>query len=106
MADAIQNKTKRCNHCKEVKPIECFVKNKIRKDGYHDECKACQKEWRAKNKEKAAKKWKIYYKKNKEKINENKKNTPRQIKKKQQRKENPIERNIKKKYQNIIKIIE
>lgn len=34
-------KSKRCSKCKEVKLIENFSKNKGRKDGYANECKAC-----------------------------------------------------------------
>jgi hypothetical protein len=35
---------KRCEHCKQKKELECFNKNKSRKDGYADCCKNCRKE--------------------------------------------------------------
>jgi len=47
--------TKTCNHCKTVKPIECYSKNKANKDGIHNRCKSCDMkkslEWKEKNKE-------------------------------------------------------
>ena len=35
---------KTCTKCKIEKPFEAFHKNKHRKDGYHTECKECNKE--------------------------------------------------------------
>jgi hypothetical protein len=44
--------TKTCNHCKTVKPIACFSKNRSNKDGTHNRCKPCDLEagraWRDK----------------------------------------------------------
>ena len=37
---------KTCYKCKEEKPFSDFHKNRTRKDGYHNQCKACKKEWR------------------------------------------------------------
>lgn len=36
---------KRCSHCKEVKDISNFCKNKSTKDGYHHQCKKCASEY-------------------------------------------------------------
>lgn len=50
---------KTCKKCKEEKPLEMFSKNRRRKDGYQDWCKACikirDKENYANNKTKFAK---------------------------------------------------
>ena len=35
---------KRCCKCKKKKELECFHKNKSKKDGYADYCKDCKKE--------------------------------------------------------------
>jgi hypothetical protein len=37
----MENKMKKCGHCKELKPLESFCKNKRCKDGYHYTCKQC-----------------------------------------------------------------
>ena len=42
MSKPIQTKT--CRVCKETKPISEFYKNKHCKDGYLNDCKACQNE--------------------------------------------------------------
>jgi len=33
--------TKHCSHCKEIKPIKNFPRNRTTKDGYRDQCKVC-----------------------------------------------------------------
>ncbi len=38
--------TKRCGHCKEFKPLDCFGNDKSKKDGKAVTCKACNKEYR------------------------------------------------------------
>ena len=44
---------KRCSTCKKNKPESDYQKNRARKDGLHDKCRECQKEyfagWRKKN---------------------------------------------------------
>ena len=35
---------KRCSGCKQKKELECFDKNKSKKDGYASYCKDCRKE--------------------------------------------------------------
>jgi len=39
----LKRKVKRCPRCKKIKPIECFHKNKCRRDGRSDYCKECKK---------------------------------------------------------------
>lgn len=38
--------TKRCYVCKQVKSIDSFVRNRTKRDGYKDECKACTNAYR------------------------------------------------------------
>jgi len=57
-------KKKRCCHCKIIKPLDCFSKNKSKKDGKQSRCKECRKKYYEKNKDKIA----AYQKKNKDKI--------------------------------------
>lgn len=63
---------KQCCTCREVKPIECFTKNRSRKDGYSEMCKVCKQrfcsEYEAKNKEKVKLKQDNYRAKNREKL--------------------------------------
>ena len=33
--------TKRCSHCKQIKPILDFPRNRTTKDDYRDQCKVC-----------------------------------------------------------------
>lgn len=51
---------KKCNRCKEIKPIENFCKTKSNNYGLSTWCKECRKEY-----------YKIYYKNNLEKLNRN-----------------------------------
>ena len=64
---------KKCSKCGEVKLLECFSRDKTRKDGYSVECKKCNTEYgakyRAKNREKLNAKAAEYHAKNREKIN-------------------------------------
>ena len=39
-----QSITKRCSHCKQVKPLFEFHKNQASKDGRQNQCKICMKE--------------------------------------------------------------
>ena len=61
---------KRCSTCKETKFFDMFSKCKSRKDGYHNQCKACFRAYLEANKEKIAETTKAYYEANKEKISE------------------------------------
>lgn len=36
---------KECRRCKEIKPIDLFVKNKAKKTGYESQCKSCKKSY-------------------------------------------------------------
>lgn len=54
---------KNCSNCKIEKKLELFPKNKSTKDGYHNQCKNCHKEYRSLN----IKRIKEYAKNNKEK---------------------------------------
>ena len=42
---AEQSITKRCSHCKEIKPLSEFYKNRNGKDGLHLQCKTCKKQY-------------------------------------------------------------
>lgn len=44
---------KKCTHCKQIKSKAVFPKNKVTKDGFHNECKECTKRyWRDPEKQK------------------------------------------------------
>ena len=64
---------KRCYKCKETKDFTEFGKNKTKKDGYQNQCKACMKRYRDANKAKIAESGKQYRDNNKTKIAEYKK---------------------------------
>jgi hypothetical protein len=57
---------KKCNKCNEVKLYEFFYKNKNIKDGFHNHCKVCVKEYKANNKKRLKEYHKEYNIKNKE----------------------------------------
>lgn len=40
----MEEKLKRCSKCNTFKSYDCFYKSKHRKDGYANECKACNRE--------------------------------------------------------------
>jgi hypothetical protein len=65
---------KTCYKCKEEKPFSDFHKNRTTKDGYHNQCKACKKEWRrsqyVKNKDRIREQTRKYKQENKEKVRE------------------------------------
>jgi 5-methylcytosine-specific restriction endonuclease McrA len=82
-------KTKQCSKCKGVKTVDCFGKQKDKKDGLRSHCKSCRSEssrkyrennpekvsescrkYREKNREKVAEGGRKYYDKNREKISE------------------------------------
>jgi 5-methylcytosine-specific restriction endonuclease McrA len=42
---------KKCSKCKNAKPSSCFSKNKSRKDGFHNICKDCVREYNSLNKD-------------------------------------------------------
>jgi hypothetical protein len=58
---------KKCSTCKDEKLICEFGKNKSTKDGYHNQCKMCRKDYTSKNIENILKKSKEYYHLNREK---------------------------------------
>ena len=61
---------KTCGACSQTKPLDCFPRNKVKKDGYGAQCKECQKvysrNWYAKNRDSVLKKQKQYYADNNE----------------------------------------
>src|SRR6266702_1067521 len=59
---------KKCTRCKKEKLIECFGKDKSRKNGLNVYCKECVKEIRAKNKQNIKIGNKKYYETNKDVI--------------------------------------
>jgi len=67
--------TKKCNRCKEEKPLGEFHKNKQKPDGLQSFCKECSskknKEYYIKNKEKELARSKKWKKENRERVNEN-----------------------------------
>lgn len=38
--------SKRCSHCKEIKPTTSFRRNRRAKDGFHNQCKECEREYK------------------------------------------------------------
>ena len=58
---------KMCSKCKETKLLGMFCRSKNSKDGYHNQCKACKKDYREANKDKTLKDKKTYREKNREK---------------------------------------
>jgi hypothetical protein len=60
--------TRRCGHCRQVKPIEEFPKNQTKTGGYAHECKKCKKEYYQKHSVIRKDYGKIYYKNHREKI--------------------------------------
>ena len=59
-----------CSKCGEIKEVNCFCKNKNRKDGVNIICSLCMKKYYEYNKEKISKIQAEYQRNNKEKINE------------------------------------
>jgi len=69
---------KRCPGCKQILNLDCFRKNKSKRDGFGDYCRKCesqyQKYYRENNKEKIIKRNERYYQNNREReIKKNKK---------------------------------
>ena len=68
--------TKKCTKCGEVKSLSAFSKDKSRKSGYHYTCKCCEKDYikvyckaySYVNKEKIKNRLKVYYEANKDEI--------------------------------------
>jgi len=65
---------KKCSKCKKEKDTLEFCKNKRYKDGYHDTCKSCRKEYNVLNKDKIKEYLNNYNKINKEKCRNYNKN--------------------------------
>jgi len=59
---------KKCSTCEETKPYEKFRRNRSRKDGYHNQCKACMKTYNEANREKIRQVNKLWYEANKDKL--------------------------------------
>jgi len=78
--------SKKCTKCKEVKQIECFHKNKGKKDGYGTRCKSCRKQYYEENKERQAEYKKQYQQENKERLKQYREENKERLK--QYRKEN------------------
>jgi len=62
---------KRCLNCGKEKRLDCFYKDKSKKDGLQSCCKDCKKEYYEENRKKIKEKKKEYYEENREKIIEN-----------------------------------
>jgi hypothetical protein len=69
----VDNTMKMCNKCKETKLLDMFSRDKYKKDGYQNQCKACIKAYREANKEKILESVKAYREANKDKIAKRKK---------------------------------
>ena len=61
-------RVKRCSRCRQEKSRKEFSKCRTRKDGYHNWCKACFKQYRQKNRKRILKYNKQYYQKNKKRL--------------------------------------
>lgn len=59
---------KQCNHCKQLKDMSEYYKNKSKKDGLDGACKVCSSARRLKNKDEFLEYSKNYYQQNKEHI--------------------------------------
>jgi hypothetical protein len=59
---------KKCGHCKQILTLENFSKHKNRKDGFHNQCKNCNKEYRKEHKGEIAEAQKIYHEKYRDEI--------------------------------------
>src|SRR6266550_5561233 len=63
-------KLKRCyGYCGELKSLDCFGKNKSKKDGLQDVCKSCRAKFNAEHKNEKSDYNKKYVEKNKNKFN-------------------------------------
>ena len=61
---------KKCSTCKQEKPREDFPKNKRMKDGLHNQCKDCKRQYNILNRKKPNAAQRRYREKNKEKFNQ------------------------------------
>lgn len=59
---------KRCNHCKEEKPLKLFASNRSSADGYQSRCKNCSRADSKKNYDKNKENYKEKYQQNKKEI--------------------------------------
>jgi len=59
---------KKCDKCKEIKPLNDFHKLTKSKDGHQSKCKECKKKYHLQNKERKSKRDKKRYQENKEEI--------------------------------------
>ena len=99
-------KSKKCSKCGEVKTVDCFSKDKGKKDGLMSNCKECIKKYRQENKNEILKKRKKRYQKNKQKAlewqkkhyQENRKKTLERVKKYYQKNKKKRREYIKNRY--------
>jgi len=61
---ALQITGKRCSRCEQIKDFSMFNKDRSKADGHHNQCRACQKEYLQKNKEKRNVRDREYYQQN------------------------------------------
>lgn len=65
----MENKTKKCSRCKEIKPFSGFSRDKQHSSGYKSACKVCAKKdwdiWRLANLEKQREKDRVFHYKRK-----------------------------------------
>ena len=92
--------SKKCSKCGEVKGLDEFAANRLKKDGKRSCCKDCDKRYHEQNREKISEHKRQYYKQNYEKIIERN----RQWRKRNREKHNEYGRQYRE--QNREKIIE
>lgn len=67
-ASPVSPMKKTCYKCGQAKPIECFGRDKSRKDGFKHRCKECEANYYLANRDRLLKQQKEYQDKNKERI--------------------------------------
>jgi hypothetical protein len=75
---------KTCSTCKEIKPLECFSKNRQSRDGLQGHCKSCStiiaRNWAIKNPEKARERSRLWAENNRQTGKNWRKNNPEKAK--------------------------
>ena len=72
-----------CDICHEIKTVDCFNKNKHKKDGVNTQCKQCCKEYRENHKEEISERKRQWYKNHKEEQRQYRENNKEKISEKQ-----------------------